>query len=137
AVADGDPGRGLAGRRRVLLSGDTTAGVRTYLSEPLQLAPSVPGWVERVDHVGVASADNDAGLDAFSTRMGFAVESRQTDVELAIAVESFTSDRYGVVSHTRPPQVVGGLRVAFITVGECELVLLQDLDQRECTGAAS
>ena len=136
AVAAGDPGAGLAARRRVLLSSDSTAGVRTYLSEPLDVDVMAQGWVQRIDHVGVASADNDAGIDAFSTRMGFGIESRQTDVELSIAVESFTSDRYGVVSHTRAPEVVGGLRVAFVTVGECELELLQDLDPREGTRAA-
>jgi catechol 2,3-dioxygenase-like lactoylglutathione lyase family enzyme len=92
--------------------------------------------VERIDHVGVASQDTGAGIDAFSTRMGFPIESRQTDVEVSIAVESFTSDTYGVVSHTRPPEIVGGLRVAFVTVGDAELELLQDLDPREGTRAA-
>jgi hypothetical protein len=41
------------------------------------------------------------------------------------ATESFTSDRYGVVYHNRPPRIVGGLRVSFITVGDCELEFLQ------------
>ena len=56
------------------------------------------------------------------------LESQQTDMEVEIAVESFTSDKYGVVYHTRPPRPVGGLRVAFITVGDCELELLQNFD---------
>jgi methylmalonyl-CoA/ethylmalonyl-CoA epimerase len=55
------------------------------------------------------------------------VESSQTDLEVHTATESFTSDRYGVVYHNRPPQVIGGLRVTFITTGDCELEFLQPL----------
>jgi methylmalonyl-CoA epimerase len=79
----------------------------------------------------VASADNSAALDAFVTRLGCPLESTQTDMEVSIAVESFTSDKYGVVHHTRPPQPAGGLRVVFVTVGDCELEFLQDLDPRQ------
>jgi hypothetical protein len=43
------------------------------------------------------------------------------------ATESFTSDRYGVVYHNRPSRVIGGLRVTFITIGDCELEFLQPL----------
>src|SRR3546814_13872106 len=52
----------------------------------------------------------------------------QTDMEVQTAIESFTSDKYGVVYRTREPQPVGGLRVAFITVGDCELEFMQDFD---------
>lgn len=86
--------------------------------------------VERLDHIGIASADNAAAMVAFAEHFGFPVESTQTDTEVQIAVESFTSDKYGVVYHTRPPEPVGGLRVAFITVGDCELEFLQDFDPR-------
>ena len=48
-----------------------------------------------------------------------------------IPVESFTSDRHGVVYHTRDPIPVGGLRVAFITVGDTDLELLQNFDPRQ------
>lgn len=130
AIADAEPGEGLNGARRVLLSPEATAGVRTYLSEPLALERSSGGLVERIDHLGVASADNDAAIAAFATRLGCAVESTQTDVEMLIAVESFTSDRYGVVYHTRRPEPVGGLRVAFVTVGDCELEFLQEFNPR-------
>ena len=126
-VVDGDE-RGLQGRRRCALSPDSMGGVRAYLSEPLCLDPSPPGPVERLDHVGVASADNRVALEVFSGRLGLAVESTQTDLEVSIAVESFTSDKYGVVQHARRPQIQGGLRVAFVTIGDCELEFLQDLD---------
>jgi len=132
-IAVADPDQGLNGTRRVFLAPEATAGVRTYLSEPLALEGSPQGPVKRIDHLGVASADNTAAIEAFSTRLGCAVESTQTDLEVQVAVESFTSDKYGVVHHTRHPEAVGGLRVAFVTVGDCELEFLQEFDPR--TGA--
>jgi len=127
-AAEAEPNAGLQGTRRWRLAPAATCGVRTYLSEPLTLARTRSGWVERIDHLGVASADNAAAIDAFVTRLGCPLESTQTDMEVSIAVESFTSDTYGVVYHARPPQTVGGLRVVFVTVGDCELEFLQDLD---------
>ncbi len=121
-----EPSKGLGGARRLRLSPEETVGVETYLSEPLSVEPSRGGWVERIDHLGVASADNDAAIEVFCRRLGCPLESIQTDVEVQIAVESFTSDKYGVVYHTRAPEPVGGLRVAFITVGDCEIECLQD-----------
>ncbi len=136
-AATGPPGPGVAGARRLSLLPEATAGVRTFLTEPLVFAPSPPGWVERIDHVGVASADNAAALAVFCDRLGFPLESSQTDVELRVAVETFTSDRYGVVSHARPPELAGGLRVAFVTVGDCELEFLQDLDAGQALESAA
>ncbi len=130
AVAEADPREGLNGTRRFLLSPEATVGVRTYLSEPLALEVSRPGFVERIDHLGVASTDNAAAVRAFSTRLGLALESTQTDVETRMAVESFTSDKYGVAYHSRSPEVVGGLRVAFVTVGDAELEFLEEFDPR-------
>lgn len=130
-ASDAEPGAGLRGARRRLLDPAATSGVLTYLSEPLGLDAAPSSWVERIDHIGVASADNAAVLNAFATRLECPLESTQTDVEVQIAVESFTSDTYGVVYHTRPPRPVGGLRVAFVTIGDCEIELLQDLDPRQ------
>ena len=130
AVAEPELSEGLNGARRLLLSPTATVGVRTYLSEPLPLQSSRGGFVERIDHLGIASADNRAAIEVFSTRLGWLLESTQTDMEVQIAVESFTSNKYGVVYRTRQPEPVGGLRVAFITVGDCELEFLQDFDPR-------
>jgi tetratricopeptide (TPR) repeat protein len=124
----GDPGHGLQRRRRVALDPAATAGVRIFLTEPAERRPSPPGKVQRIDHIGIASADNRAAIDMFCGRLGLELESQQTDMEVEIAVESFTSDKYGVVYHTRPPRPVGGLSVAFVTAGDCELELLQNLD---------
>jgi methylmalonyl-CoA epimerase len=124
----GEPGYGLQRRHRVALDPAATAGVRLYLTEPIERRASPAGKVQRIDHIGIASVDNRAAIDIFCGRLGLELESQQTDMEVEIAVESFTSDRYGIVYHTRPPRPVGGLRVAFITAGDCELELLQNLD---------
>ena len=122
---------GLGGRRIRRLAPDATTGVRIVLTERLGLAPHTEGPVERLDHIGVASVDVREDEAVFCGTLGFAVESRQTDMEVAMAVESFTSDKYGVVYHTRPPQPVGGLRITFITVGDCELEFLANFDPRQ------
>jgi catechol 2,3-dioxygenase-like lactoylglutathione lyase family enzyme len=130
------PEPGLDGRRRLRLKPEATAGVRTYLTEPIRAELPPSGWVERIDHLGVASADNATALEVFCGRLGFPLESTQTDLEVRIPVESFTSDKYGVVYHSRAPEPVGGLRVAFVTVGDCELEFLQDFDPRLGADAA-
>jgi len=105
-----------------------TCGLRMYLGRLTgQQAASGP-LIERIDHVGVASADNRAVLNLFCGRWGFPLESQQTDLEVRTVIESFTSDKYGVVYQSRPPEPVGGLRVAFVTVGDCELEFLQNFD---------
>jgi methylmalonyl-CoA/ethylmalonyl-CoA epimerase len=134
-VLDSRPGSGLEGARRFFLSPEATAGVRISLTEPLALDRAPGGVVERIDHLGVASADNGPATDAFVTRLGCRLESTQTDLEVQIAIESFTSDKYGVVYHARPPEPVGGLRVAFVTVGDCDLEFLQEFDPRTGTRA--
>ena len=116
---------GLDGTREVRLDGAGTGGVALRICEPLAGVAGGGGMVERIDHVGVASADNAAATAFFAGRLGLAVESTQTDLEVHTATESFTSDRYGVVYRHRPPRIVGGLRVTFVTVGDCELEFLE------------
>lgn len=129
----GRPQAGLGNAARVLLDPAATGGVITYLSEPLPSgsggAASASGAVERIDHIGVASRDNQLALDVFSRRLGWTVESTQTDAETTTTVESFTSDKYGVTYYTQQSQLAGALRVAFVTIGDCDLEFLQDLDQ--------
>ena len=119
---------GLAGAEVVPLARENLHGVRAVLAPRLELARSRGGAIERIDHLGIASDDAFGATSTFRDRLGFPVESTQTDVETVIAVESFTSDRYGVVHHSRPARIVGGLRVAFLTIGDCELEFLQNLD---------
>ena len=122
------PEWGLAGTQRVLLDPKATGGVVTYLSEPLLLPPPDTSVVERIDHLGVASEDNNAVLEVFGRRLGWPIESTQTDAEFSQTIESFTSDKYGVTYRSERPQLVGGVRVAFVTIGDCDLEFLQSLE---------
>ena len=121
---------GLGGGGQVELSTRDTCGIATRLCEPTG-ADTVAGTsdhVERIDHIGVACGDNRAAGAVFTDRLGCPVESTQTDFEVSQPIESFTSDKYGVVYHSRPPEPIGGLRVSFLSVGDCELELLQPFD---------
>jgi len=118
----------LGGGSRRELSRLDLAGVRTWLTPPICGARNTSSVIQRIDHVGIASADNAGAVDAWVSRLGHPLESQQTDMEVAIAVESFTSDRWGVVYHTRPPVPVGGLRVSFITAGDTELEFLENFN---------
>lgn len=122
---------GLGGKQHVALAAAATTGVRIIFTQPLALASARSAAIERIDHIGAASADNRAALDLFCRGLGSPLESQQTDIEVQIAVESFTSDKYGVVYHTRPPQPVAGLRVSFVTIGDCELEFLENFDPRQ------
>jgi len=128
AVVDDGRREGLEGALQVELDPAETSGVRTRFSEPLSIETSEPETVERIDHIGIASADNDSAIETFSRRLGCPVESRQTDLEVRTTIESFTSDKYGVVYHNRPSEIVGGLRVAFVTTGDCDLEFLENFD---------
>ena len=127
----GEVTAGFENLPQIALASASLAGVRTRLSVPLALPASSAGPIERIDHIGIASADNAAAVHAFCGRLGLRLESQQTDMEVAMAVESFTSDKYGVVYHTRAPVPVGGLRVSFITAGDCELEFLQNFDSNQ------
>ncbi len=123
--------QGLEGRRCVRLPRESTVGIRTVLTESLNLAPHDSGAAYKLDHLGVASTDIQEDEEVFCKKLGFPVESRQTDMEVRIAVESFTSDKYGVVYHTREPELVAGLRDLFVTVGDCELEFLANFNPRQ------
>jgi len=109
---------------------EDTAGVclRVSASAHFGFAVATSPWVQRIDHIGIASVNNTAAEAIFIGRLGLAFESRQTDMEVRTAIESFTSDKYGVVYHQRRPEPAGGLRVSFVTLGDCELEFLQDFD---------
>ena len=129
--ATGKSETGLGGRRRIALALEGTANVRTWITERIDIDRANAPLVERLDHLGIASADNQVAVAVWSHRLGCPIESQQTDIEVMIPVESFTSDKHGVVYHTRAPIPVGGLCVAFITVGDTELEFLQNFDPRQ------
>ena len=130
-VATAGMAAGLGGRATAVLDRAATAGVRIRLTGRLDVTPAAGAAIERIDHLGIASSDVFEDERVFAGRLGFAVESRQTDMEVVTAIESFTSDKYGVVYHNRPPEPVGGLRVTFISVGDCELEFLANFDPRQ------
>lgn len=119
---------GLGGQKRIALDPSATASIKTWLTRPIAVEPSRSPMTSNIDHLGIACADNRAAIEAWTGNLGCYLESQQTDMEVSIAVESFTSDKYGAVYHSRPPELIGGLRVAFITVGDCELEFLQNFD---------
>lgn len=126
--AAGVAGEGLAGATVVALDGGDLLGVRAVLAPPAALPPTPSSPVSRIDHLGIASEDAFGAVTVFRDKLGLPLESTQTDVESVVALETFTSDRYGVVYHSRPARILGGLRVAFLTLGDCELEFLQNLD---------
>lgn len=118
---------GLNGAAQVRVAQSLTCGVRTRVTTPLSLDISRSDRVERIDHLGVASDDNQMAKAVFIDRLGCVYESEQTDSEIETLTENFTSDRHGTVFRHRPSRVVGSMRVSFISVGDCELEFLQDL----------
>jgi len=133
----GSLSKGLDGKAQISLAPTATCGVRVRFTEPLGLAPAHSGVVERIDHIGVASADNKSGRAVFIDRLGCAYESQQTDSEVETVSENFTSDTHRYIFHTRPSRLVGSVRATFITVGDCELEFLQDLTADVSAEAAS
>ena len=126
-VGAGPARSALGGGEAYDLDASATRGVLTRISPLLELPPP-SGWVERFDHVGISTNDCVGTEVCFARRLGYEVESRQSDVEVSIAVESFTSDKYGIVYHNRPPRRVGGGRVVFITIGDTELEVIEPLE---------
>ena len=122
----------LGGGRRVLLSLQSTNGLRTYLTERFERGASKPGFVERLDHIGVLGTDNEKALDIYCKRLGRSFNGEQTDTEVQIAAEHFVYSHNGVVRtvvHNRPAEFVAAVHDVFIGVGDTDLEILQVLDQ--------
>lgn len=120
-------GIGPEGKRFVAIDPAATVGIRTRFIEPLAI-PAIAASAYKIDHLGIATNDNDATVRVFTDNLGCPIQSTQTDIEIRNVTESFISDKYGAVYHARPPQILGGLRDVFITIGDCELELLMDYD---------
>jgi methylmalonyl-CoA epimerase len=112
-----------------VLSAEAWSGVplRVANADPVRPPVSADRNVMGIDHIGVASSDNNRAREAFCGLLGLEVESVQTDTEASLRVEQFTSDKYGVrVQHRTGP--VTGLRVLFVTLDSFEFEFLQDLN---------
>ena len=123
----GDASEGLGGRTQVALARDRTCGVRVRFTEPLDHVPASSAFVERIDHLGVACADNRLARNVFVDRLGCVYESQQIDSEVETISENFTSDTYNYIYYTRPSQLLARMMVTFVTVGDTEFEFLQDL----------
>jgi len=123
----GNLSKGLGARAQISLAPAATCGVRVRFTEPLGLAPARSALIERIDHIGVASAGNKGAREVFIDRLGCVYESQQTDSEVETISENLTSDAHRYIFYTRPSRLVGSVRVTFLTVGDCELEFLQDL----------
>ena len=99
---------GLDQTRQQIVTSVQTCGVNVRLTQSLGIAADAGTRIERVDHIGIASSDNVEAERIFLGDYGCVYESRQTDMEVSQAIESFTSDKYGVIYHTRKPQPIGG-----------------------------
>ncbi|MCE2482096.1 MAG: hypothetical protein J4F33_04255, partial [Alphaproteobacteria bacterium] len=120
-------GSGVGGRRFAIVEPKETVGIRTRFVEPLDI-PSTDGPAYKIDHLGIASDDNNGGVRVFVDNLGCPLDSTQTDVEVRVVTESFISDKYDLVYHSRPAEILGGLRDVFIDIGDCALEFLMDYD---------
>ena len=116
------------GGQRVLVPPAATNGLLLGYATPLRPCQPVTEITERIDHLGIVTGDNDASKAVFCDRLGLDLESFQTDVEAELALETFTSNKYGVVYHSRPPRPRAGVNSVFVTLGDLELEFLQAFD---------
>ena len=129
-LSDAKHSIGINGLEQVQIPEELTQGVSSRLTSVANLRGNRTKFVERMDHIGIASNSNILAESIFAEKLGLPVESRQTDVEVKVAMESFTSDKYGVIYKTRPPETMGGLRVSFITIGDTELEFLENFNNQ-------
>ena len=129
-IDDAKHSSGINGLKQVQIPEKLTQGVFSRFTSEANLRGSRTKFVERIDHIGIASSSNILAESIFVEKLGLPLESRQTDVEVKVSMESFTSDKYGVIYKTRPPETMGGLRVSFITIGDTELEFLENFNNQ-------
>ena len=129
-ISDAKHSSGINGAQQIQVPEELTQGVFSRFTSITNLRGNKTEFVERMDHIGIASNSNIIAESIFSGKLGLPVESRQTDMEVKVSMESFTSDKYGVIYKTRPPKTMGGLRVSFITIGDTELELLENFNDQ-------
>jgi hypothetical protein len=128
SLPSAEQGIGPNGNSYVAIDKSATVGIRTRFIKPLAVTTSDNSPAYKIDHLGIASNDNDGGIRVFVDNLGCSLDSTQTDIEIRNVTESFISDKYGAVYHARAPEILGGLRDVFITIGDCELEFLMDYD---------
>ena len=129
-IKDAKHSNGINGLQEFQVPEQLTQGVFSRFTPMTELRGNSTEYVERMDHIGIASNNNIIAESIFAGKLGLPVESRQTDMEVKVSMESFTSDKYGVIYKTRSPETMGGLRVSFITIGDTELEFLENFNDQ-------
>ena len=129
-INDAKQSSGINGLQQFEVPEALTQGVFSRFTPMTDLRGKSTEFVERMDHIGIASNSNIIAESIFAAKLGLPVESRQTDMEVKVSMESFTSDKYGVIYKTRAPETMGGLRVSFITIGDTELEFLENFNDQ-------
>lgn len=130
---------GSGGRPALWVDPTSTIGIPVQFVEKaaaLQF-PAAPadGFIERVDHLGIAAHSHALARDIFSDGFGFPIECTQIDSEVLVPVETTSNDKYGSYSRSREPiPLIGaGLMAVFITVGDYDFEVMQPLGPANIT----
>jgi catechol 2,3-dioxygenase-like lactoylglutathione lyase family enzyme len=119
---------------RFTLSRQATGGVRTLLVERRERAGFEPGFVRRVDHIGIMGTDNRQARDVYCDRLGCALTGEQVDTEIRTSTEHFVYTSKGMVNtvvYNRPAEFVASVHDLFIRVGDCDLEIIESLDPHD------
>lgn len=119
---------------RFLLSCRATGGIRTFLVERRDRAGFQPGFVRRVDHLGIMGTDNRQARDVYCNRLGCVLTGEQVDTEIRTSTEHFVYTSNGMVNtvvYNRPAEFVASVHDLFIRVGDCDLEIIESLDPHE------
>ncbi len=135
AGLDAAKGRGRDGRGEILLRPEQWGGIPLVVTDSA-LPGGDPGTAgerptsgRKVDHVGVACEDLQLVRDRFCGTLGLLKESEETDTEMLVPVEQFTSDKYGSWMATqRRKASTSAIRALFVTLSDLELEFLEDAD---------
>jgi catechol 2,3-dioxygenase-like lactoylglutathione lyase family enzyme len=124
---------GSGGRKALWSDASSTTGIPLqFVEEGVTLnfkEPPKPGFIERIDHLGIAAQSGDRARDLYVDGLGWPLESTQTDSEFLVPIEITSNDRYGATSHAGAPiaRVGSGLIALFVTVGDFDLEIMQPL----------
>lgn len=100
-------------------------GVALRVASPGDEPPPADGG-PALDHIGIATGDSASLVAAFGA-VGFGPESRQVDTQFTTPTEVFSSDTYGVVTHSGQPVQAGALLVTFLRREGADVELLEDI----------
>lgn len=131
ALETGRAEASLDGGTRYLLSTKATNGIKTYISSKVDRKSSIPGFIDRIDHLGIMGTDNPICIDTYCSRLGMELTGEQFDTEIQTPVEHFvyrTKRTERVVTHTRQSQLVANVHDLFILVGDFDLEIIQPMN---------